>query len=117
MAQRLIRRVCEGCKEEYKPTDELLKDLGLFDQKEAVFLRGKGCKACRQIGYRGRIGIFELLTVNEEIKRLIVEKKSSSEIKKIAIQMGMKTLRDDGIAKVGQGITTLEEVLKATKEE
>ncbi len=117
LAQRLVRRVCDGCKEEYRPSDELLKELDLLGQKEIVFWRGRGCKACRQTGYKGRIGLFELLTINEEIKRLIIMKSSSSEIKKSFAGIGMKTLREDGMTKVLQGITTLDEVLKATKEE
>ena len=81
------------------------------------FFKGKGCSACKNTGYSGRIGIFELLIVNDKIRKLIVDKASSDVIKKTAIETGMKTLRDDGLDKVLKGITTPEEVIKATQEE
>ncbi|MCX5693456.1 MAG: type II secretion system ATPase GspE [Candidatus Omnitrophica bacterium] len=115
LAQRLVRKICDKCKEEYGPSEDIVKGLGI-DQKKGFF-KGKGCSACKNTGYRERIGIFELLIVNERIKKLIVDKASSDIIKKIAIETGMKTLRDDGLDKVLKGITTPEEVLKATQEE
>ncbi|OIO32456.1 MAG: type II secretion system protein GspE [Candidatus Omnitrophica bacterium CG1_02_40_15] len=115
LAQRLVRKICDKCKEEYTPTDDILKALGLSD-KNGIF-KGKGCDACKNTGYKGRIGIFELLIVNDQIKKLVVDKVSSDIIKKKTIEMGMKTMRDDGIDKVLKGITTPEEVIKATQEE
>ena len=115
LAQRLVRKICDKCKEEYGPSEDIVKGLGI-DQKKGFF-KGKGCSACKNTGYRERIGIFELLIVNDRIRKLIVDKASSDIIKKIAIETGMKTLRDDGLDKVLKGVTTPEEVIKATQEE
>ncbi len=114
LAQRLVRKVCEKCKESYKPSGEDLKG---FRVKTAKLFRGKGCKHCKNTGYRGRIGLFELLVVNEEIRKLIVSRASSDVIKKAAIGTGMKTLSDDGLDKALKGITTVDEVVKVTREE
>lgn len=115
LAQRLVRKICDKCKEEYAPSDDILKVLGLSGKK-GIF-KGKGCDLCKNTGYKGRIGIFELLIVNDQIKKLVADKVPSDIIKKKAIEMGMKTLRDDGLDKVLKGITTTEEVIKATQEE
>jgi type IV pilus assembly protein PilB len=115
LAQRLVRKICDTCKEEYSPSEDILKGLGVNQKKE--FFKGKGCSACKNTGYRERIGIFELLIVNDQIRKLIVDKASSGIIKKKAVETGMKTLRDDGMDKVLKGITTPEEVIKATQEE
>lgn len=115
LAQRLVRKICDKCKEEYTPSEDILKGLGINQEK--VFLRGKGCNLCKNTGYRERIGIFELLIVNDRIKKLIIDRQGSDVIKKLAVETGMKTLRDDGLDKVFKGITTPEEVIKATQEE
>lgn len=115
LAQRLVRKICDKCKEEYLPSEDILEGLGI-DQKRKFF-RGKGCNACKNTGYRERVGIFELLIVDERIKKLIIEKASSDAIRKVAAEAGMKTLRGDGLDKVFKGITTPEEVIKATQEE
>ena len=115
ISQRLVRVICDTCKEEYTPTEDILKGLGVGQKKG--FFKGKGCSVCKNTGYSGRIGIFELLIVNDKIRKLIVDKASSDVIKKTAIETGMKTLRDDGLDKVLKGITTPEEVIKATQEE
>ncbi len=115
LAQRLVRKICDKCREDYTPSEDILKSLGLNQKKG--FFRGKGCAACKNTGYRERIGIFELLVMNEQIRKLVSEKASSAAIKKILIETGMKTLRDDGLDKVLKGITTPEEVIKATQEE
>lgn len=112
LAQRLVRRICENCKEEYILGDGMSGNNDLTGKK--VF-RGKGCNACKNLGYKGRIGIFELLVIDDSIKNLIINKVSSDEIKKKAVEKGMKTLRDDGLDKVLKGITTIEEVNKATQ--
>lgn len=115
LAQRLVRVICPDCREKYTPASEVLKDLGV---KESIsFYKGKGCKACKNTGYAGRIGIFEFLRISEEIKKLIVNKASADEIKKRALQEGMRTLRDDGVGKIKRGITTVEEILRVTEEE
>jgi len=115
LAQRLVRKICDKCKEEYIPSEDILKGLGIGQKKG--FFKGKGCSVCKNTGYSGRIGIFELLIVNDKIRKLIVDKASSDVIKKTAVEAGMKTLRDDGLDKVLRGITTPEEVIKATQEE
>jgi len=115
LAQRLVRKICNKCREEYTPSEDILKVLGI-DQKKGFF-KGKGCSACKNTGYRERIGIFELLIVDDQIRKLIVDKASSDILKKIAVETGMKTLRDDGLDKILKGITTPEEVIKATQEE
>jgi len=115
LAQRLVRKICLNCKESYKPLPDVLKFLGAVEAKE--LFRGKGCNVCKNTGYKGRIGIFEFLIINEEMKKLVNEKVSSDIIKKKAIQAGMRTLKDDSIDKVLKGITTVEEAIKATQEE
>ncbi|KPK39056.1 MAG: hypothetical protein AMJ78_09060, partial [Omnitrophica WOR_2 bacterium SM23_29] len=114
MAQRLVRKICENCKESYTPTkDELVAvNLAPEDIKENKFSRGHGCKECVYTGYKGRVGIFELLMVNEEIRELIVKKASSNVIREAARKAGMKTLRDDGLLKALGGITTIPEVIR-----
>lgn len=114
LAQRLVRSICDECKEIYAPSQDILEFLGA-DVKELY--RGKGCNACKMTGYKGRIGIFELLAVNEEIRKMIVDRASNEDIKKKAIEMQMKTLKEDGIDKVLRGVTTVDEIIKATREE
>jgi type IV pilus assembly protein PilB len=117
IAQRLVRKVCEQCKEAYVPSPELIKSLGVPVQQKAEikFYRGRGCKACKNSGYKGRLGIFEMLIPTDPIRDLILAKSSSSTIKKAAQTLGMKTLRDDGVEKILKGITTVEEVVRVTQ--
>ena len=115
VAQRLIRKIREKCKEKYAPSDVLLKDLGI--QEKVSFYRGKGCNKCKNTGYSGRIGIYEFFEVHEDIKRLVNSKVSVDDVRKKAIELGMRTLRDDGLEKVKQGITTADEVLRVTEVE
>ncbi|HCG77253.1 MAG: type II secretion system protein GspE [bacterium (Candidatus Ratteibacteria) CG_4_10_14_3_um_filter_41_18] len=118
MAQRLVRRVCKNCPETYSPAEESLAEIGLrrIDLGEQPLLKGKGCRKCLETGYQGRTGIFELLVINDEIRRLIMEKKPAHLIKKNAIGSKMKTLRADGAKKVLENVTTIEEVLRVTQE-
>jgi len=116
MAQRLARRICENCKEPYEPRRDQLLGLG-FDpdapeNKGVTFYHGAGCDHCRQTGYVGRIGIFELMQMNQEIAELIVKHASYADIKEAAIAAGMRTLQQDGLQKVLSGITTVEEVAR-----
>jgi len=115
MAQRLVRLICESCKESYAPTKKILKELGIEPGVE--FYRGKGCKQCKNTGFSGRIGLFEVLPVNENIRKLIEAKSSASQIKKEAVDAGMQTLRQDGMSKVKKGLIVLEEVLSITENE
>jgi general secretion pathway protein E/type IV pilus assembly protein PilB len=118
LAQRLVRTICPKCKTEYVPSFEELKSLGITKQKEDLkFWHGTGCDYCSGTGYRGRAGIFELLVIDDEIRKLIYQKASSTEIKKRARQLGMKNLREDGLRKVYSGLTTLEEVMRVAGEE
>ncbi|MEN3033390.1 MAG: GspE/PulE family protein [Aquificaceae bacterium] len=112
LAQRLVRRICDNCKVEYTPSDEELAQLGLSGGK---FYRGQGCEKCLYSGYRGRTAIFEVLELNEEIKRLIVRTQDSNEISEFLKAQGFSNMLQDGIRKVLQGITTAEEVLRAVK--
>ena len=114
LAQRLARRICTNCKEPYKPPAEALRRVGfkVEDVDEVVFYRGRGCEQCRHTGYRGRMGIFELMLLNEEIQDLIVKRAPLSEIKNAALANGMKTLKMDGFQKVLEGMTTVEEVMR-----
>jgi type IV pilus assembly protein PilB len=116
VAQRLSRRICEKCKEEEKvPVPALLK-IG-FSEEEAQTvkcLRGKGCPSCNGTGYRGRVALYEVMPIREELKELILEGASTAEIKKAAIRLGMKTLRMSGLTKVAEGMTTMEEVMRVT---
>ena len=114
-AQRLVRRICQRCRKEYQPDESLLKSLGLpLDTK---FFKGEGCEFCGGIGYRGRIGLFEILVLDRDIRRLIAEKASEDKIREAARARGMKTLLEDGVLKVIKGLTTLEEIKRVTEEE
>jgi len=115
LAQRLVRVICPKCKEKYIPSKEVLKDLKLTQKAE--FYRGKGCMKCKNTGFVGRIGIYELLVINEEIKNMVTAKKSANDIKKMAISLGMSTLFDDGLEKLKNGTTTVEEVLRVVEED
>ncbi len=115
IAQRLVRRICSNCKVPQEVTKEVLDHFADLKDKKLTFYHGKGCKSCRNTGYRGRTGIFEMLTLNPEIQDLIMKKASSNQIKEVAVKVGMKTLREDGISKVIAGMTTLDEVLRVTQ--
>jgi len=114
LAQRLVRTICPQCKIPAPPDPELLREVGdLVDslKESPAFFRGKGCPFCKGSGYRGRIGIFELLLVNDRIRRLISEKASMEKIREVARETaGLRSFREDGLLKVLRGITTREEV-------
>lgn len=116
VAQRLARRLCPECKEAYRPTIEQCESLGFPYNKETgetpLIYRAVGCKACNEIGYRGRMGIHEVMKSSEDIERLIVKNASADVLRAQAIEEGMKTLRDDGFSKVLQGLTSIEEILR-----
>ncbi|MBS3910194.1 MAG: Flp pilus assembly complex ATPase component TadA [Actinobacteria bacterium] len=116
IAQRLVRLLCEHCKEEYAPTPELLDELGLSDAPNLLFYRPHGCIECKGTGYKGREAIFEILEVDEEIKNLIVAKAPAARIRDAALRRGFRTLRDAGLAKIVQGKTSVEAVLRVTQE-
>src|SRR3954454_15305190 len=111
-AQRLVRRVCANCREEFVPEPEIFARLGIEPKTETVFYRGSGCDRCKGRGYLGRLAIIEALTVSEAVRRLIMKRASAAVIKNQAVTEGMKTLRMAGIDKALEGQTTLEEVLR-----
>ncbi len=113
LAQRLVRMNCIKCREPYAPSSAVMQTLGLPEGTKVM--RGKGCPKCNQTGFMGRIGIFELMFISDEIKTLVDGRHSAAEIRKVAIEQGMKTLREDGLEKVRHGVTTLEEVLRVTE--
>ena len=118
MAQRLVRKLCTSCCEEWHPaTDELPKDFPWDKLDGKPLHRPVGCRDCRDVGYRGRLGVYELLLTTEKIQELAQNRASSWEIKKAALEEGMLTLRDDGWDKVIQGRTSVDEVLRITKAE
>jgi type IV pilus assembly protein PilB len=116
-AQRLVRRVCVNCREEFVPEPEMFERLGMEPTKGAVFYHGVGCDRCKSRGYSGRAAIIEALPVSETIRRLIIKRASAAVIKNQAITEGMKTLRMVGIDKALEGVTTLEEVWRVTAED
>jgi type IV pilus assembly protein PilB len=115
IAQRLVRQVCPKCKKEYIADSELVEELGLSKEREWKFYKGEGCVYCNNSGYRGRIGIQEVLAIDDDIRKMIINKESATEIKKVAIKKGMFSLRMSAIKKALMGVTTPEEVLRVTK--
>ena len=116
-AQRLVRRICQNCREEFHPEPELLDRVGLDPASDAVFYRGAGCDRCKGRGYSGRAAILEVLPVTESIRRLVIKRASAAVMKNQAVSEGMKTLRQAGIDKAYEGISTLEEVWRLTSED
>ncbi len=116
-AQRLVRRVCSNCREEFVPSPELLEKLGITEEAGSVFYQGAGCDRCKRRGYSGRAALIEVLPISEAIRRLIIKRSSAAVIKAQGVNEGMRTLRRVGIDKAREGITTLEEVFRITAED
>lgn len=114
LAQRLVRRICPDCRERYKPEPRAVAMLAQQPVGVKTLERGRGCPKCRETGYRGRTGLFELLVVTDQFKQAFAEEQSLEKLRDIARAHGMRTLREDGWAKVAAGITTVEEVLRVT---
>jgi type IV pilus assembly protein PilB len=116
MAQRLVRRICKNCKADIVLHAEVLRELGISDAeaKAASFKEGKGCVDCNNTGYRGRLGVYEVMPVTPKVRDLILDRAPTNQIKKAAVAEGMLTLRADGLVKLKNGVTTAEEVLKET---
>jgi len=115
MAQRLVRKVCRKCGAPHMPSEAELGVLGIEAHTQgANFMKGKGCSDCNKLGYKGRFGIFEIFVINDEARKLIYEKVPSSVLRVQAREMGMRTLREDGARKVVAGLTTADEVIRAT---
>ena len=118
IAQRLVRLICPDCKTPQKIPESAFKDFNLnIKEKEARVYNGKGCPACKFSGYRGRTGIYEIIPMNETLREMVIQKASSQQIKKKAVEMGMRTLRQDGWLKITSGLTTIEEVMRVTQQE
>lgn len=117
MAQRLVRVICNRCKQPFQPSEAVLTEAGIPPEmlREASFAKGKGCGYCQKKGYRGRLGIFEMMIITPQVRQKIFEGRSSVEIRKLAISQGMRTLYMDGIDKVVRGVTTFDEVFRNTK--
>ena len=113
-AQRLVRKICERCKESYIIDEPVAKMLQLVPGKKYTAYKGKGCRECKNTGYKGRIGLVETLVLTPEIKKLILEKAQEHMIKSEARKNGMKTLRENGIKKIFSGLTTVEEIIRVT---
>ncbi|NOZ24644.1 MAG: type IV-A pilus assembly ATPase PilB [Nitrospirae bacterium] len=116
LAQRLARKICTQCKVEEKISESALLKLGFTEEevKDVKVFKGKGCPECNNSGYKGRVALYEVMPVKDEIKELILEGASAQELKKLAIRLGMKTLRRSGLNKIKAGITSIEEVLRVT---
>ncbi len=117
LAQRLVRVICVNCKEAFTPPNELMAELENHVEfnGEERFLRGHGCTSCSNTGYRGRIGIYELLNMSDGIKKLIMQKADAAALKEFAVSEGLRTMWDDGWLKIRAGLTTIEEVMRVTR--
>jgi type IV pilus assembly protein PilB len=115
-AQRLIRRICKECKEEVHIPAEGLVEVGFSKEeaKEMKVYKGKGCGNCNNTGFKGRVGLYEVMEITDELRELIIIGASAMELRRKAIELGMVTLRESGLCKIREGITTLEEVVKET---
>lgn len=119
LAQRLVRKICSNCKVAFTPPEAMLKMIGLRTQDIGTkqYYKGSGCDQCNGIGYKGRLGIYELLLINDEIRKLIMERAPATKIREVAVKLGMISLLEDGLQKIEAGITTVEEVASwVTKE-
>ncbi|WP_456400111.1 GspE/PulE family protein [Persephonella sp.] len=117
-AQRLVKKICNNCKTEYKPSkrEEIVVSKAGFKTDNLKLYKGSGCKVCNFTGYKGRTGIHELLKIDPDIKNMLIERQSTEKIKTVAIEKGMKTLRQDAVEKALKGITTIDEVIRVTLE-
>ena len=116
VAQRLVRRICTRCKTQFDPTEAQLANLKLLpeDVGGKVFYYGKGCSKCNGTGYRGRVGLFEIMLFNDEIRDLIMNQGSTAVLREAGVKNGMRLLRENGLAAIYDGITTIDEISKET---
>jgi type IV pilus assembly protein PilB len=117
LAQRLVRTICPKCRTKFTPTAEAIEASGMSPEMaaSATFMRGKGCNSCQKSGYRGRMGIYEMLLIDTKVRELIFKQASSQEIRDYSVGKGMSTLYVDGLKKVAAGFTTFEEVYRVAK--
>ncbi|WP_169980504.1 GspE/PulE family protein [Tautonia rosea] len=116
LAQRLVRKICPSCRTEFRPSEEILMELGLSPEEGAAqkFFYGRGCDRCNNTGYKGRMGLYELVIMNDSLRELVVRETSLDEFRDACRKYGMQTLRESGLEAINDGLTTVEEVLKAT---
>ncbi|MHC5052807.1 MAG: GspE/PulE family protein, partial [Planctomycetota bacterium] len=116
VGQRLVRRVCLECREWYEPSIDILRELELTPEQVAgkKFAYGKGCPACNGTGYRGRVGLFEIMIVSDALRELIMDKAPTSKLRSLARQEGMRVMREAGLMVMYEGVTTVEEILRET---
>jgi type IV pilus assembly protein PilB len=115
LAQRLVRKICANCKEDYHPSDEMQEFLTMQGFKSQQMLHGKGCDRCRKTGYAGRLGIYELLLMDDWLRDQVTRNPDVTQLRKLCRERGLVTLRDDGFAKVVKGLTTVDEILRVTE--
>jgi type IV pilus assembly protein PilB len=117
IAQRLVRKLCEKCKQPVKLHEDTLRELGIEESPEELTLfEARGCIDCNDTGYAGRLGLYEVMPISGSIKEMIIDRKSVTDLKQQAVAEGMLTLRIDGLEKFKRGITSLEEILRETSE-
>jgi type IV pilus assembly protein PilB len=116
LAQRLVRKICEDCRTEFEPSQEMLMELNLRadDVRGKKFFYGRGCDRCNNTGHRGRMGIFELVVMNDDIRDMISQGASTDQLRASCRRMGMQTLRDSGLRAIFNGLTTIEEIVRET---
>ncbi len=115
LAQRLVRRLCLGCKAEEKPTEDMSEFLQMQGLDHELHWVAKGCEKCRHSGYSGRVGIYELLTVDDQLRDIIARNPNVGEFRRLCIERGMIPLRGDGMRKVAKGLTTVQEIMRVTE--
>jgi general secretion pathway protein E len=116
LAQRLVRVICPHCKEEIDMDRQYLREIGLLENWEGHVFEGRGCRECSNTGYRGRLGIYELMVMDDDVRRLTITNADAGQLRKVAVQNGMVTLREDGFEKVRVGVTTISEVIRVTQD-
>jgi general secretion pathway protein E len=116
VAQRLVRKLCTDCREPYRPLPEMAAEFGLEQTGELTFFRPRGCERCGGSGFFGRIGINEVLVLNEAVCRQVLSRAEAGTLQRTAVETGMRPMFQDGLNKVMAGITTVEEVLRVTRE-
>jgi type IV pilus assembly protein PilB len=115
LAQRLIRRLCKECKEQEKPLEEMSEFLSMQGLPNDLVWASRGCDKCRKTGFSGRVGIYELLAVDDQLRDIIARNPNVAEFRRLCVERGMVTLRNDGLRKVAKGLTTVQEVLRVTE--
>jgi type IV pilus assembly protein PilB len=116
IAQRLVRRICDACKEPVEPSDEIRKALARNRIEVPQLYRGKGCERCRGTGYSGRCGIYEVLVLDDPFRDLVAASPNVTDLRRYCRERNMVTLRDDGVRKLARGVTTVEEILRVTED-